>query len=216
MVLVLVVGDLHVPQRAASIPKVFTQMFTPGRIQLVLITGNVGCREMYDYFHSIAPSVYCVKGEFDSEWWQAAGETENSEHGSSLQETHVITVESLRIGLIHGHQSVPCGDKDFLAIIQRKLDVDVLVSGATHHCKISEFDGHLFVNPGSITGAFAPRQMNVVPTFVLLDVQDKRVTSFSYAYAPGEGAGGEDFKIRRKTWTKEEGPPPVPEQTADS
>ncbi|CBH18481.1 vacuolar sorting protein, putative [Trypanosoma brucei gambiense DAL972] len=204
MVLVLVVGDLHVPQRAASIPKVFTQMFTPGRIQLVLITGNVGCREMYDYFRSIVPDVYCAKGEFDSCWWPNVNSKHASDTDKLLQDTHVINVESLRIGLIHGHQAIPCGDRDMLAMLQRKLDVDVLVSGATHNNKVFEFGGHLFVNPGSITGAFTTRRLDVVPTFVLLDIQDKKVTSFSYAYAPGEGVGGEDFKIKRKTWIKDE------------
>ncbi|KAF8279328.1 putative vacuolar sorting protein [Trypanosoma cruzi] len=192
MVLVLVVGDLHIPQRAAAMPEEFTQMFSPGRINIVLITGNVGCREMYDYFRTVAPEVYCAKGEFDQ--WSH----------TQLKETHVITVEDLKIGLVHGHQVVPCGDRDSLAILQRKLDVDVLVSGATHHCKTFEFDGHLFINPGSITGAFTPAHLDVTPTFVLLDIKEKTVTSFSYVYTRREGAaGGENFTIKRKVWKKE-------------
>ncbi|KAH9578830.1 Calcineurin-like phosphoesterase domain [Trypanosoma melophagium] len=191
MVLVLVVGDLHIPQRAASIPEAFTQMFTPGRINMVLITGNLGSREMYDYFRTVAPVVYCARGELDG--WA---------HGT-LQDSHVIAIEELRVGLLHGHQVVPCGDKDALAIVQRKLDVDVLVSGATHRCKIFEFDGHLFINPGSITGAFTPVRPDVTPTFVLLDIKDTTVTSFSYVYAPKENAGGENFTIKRRTWTRE-------------
>ncbi|KAG8347612.1 Calcineurin like phosphoesterase superfamily domain [Trypanosoma vivax] len=199
MVLIVVVGDLHVPQRAAAIPEAFRQMFAPGRIQLALITGNVGCKDMYDYFCGVAKEVYCSRGEFDDCWCPQSGTTSGS---NPLQDSHVITVESLRIGVVHGHQAVPLGDKEALAAIQRKLDVDVLVSGATHQSKIFEFDGHLFVNPGSITGAFTPAQPDVVPTFVLLDVQGKQVMSFSYAYAPGEGAGGENFKIKRRAWTK--------------
>ena len=35
----------------------------------------------------------------------------------------------IRIGVIHGHQSVPVGDLDSLAGIARQMDVDVLVSG---------------------------------------------------------------------------------------
>ncbi|RNC49105.1 vacuolar sorting protein [Trypanosoma cruzi] len=85
MVLVLVVGDLHIPQRAAAIPEEFTQMFSPGRINIVLITGNVGCREMYDYFRTVAPEVYCAKGEFDQ--WSH----------TQLKEIHVITVEDLKM-----------------------------------------------------------------------------------------------------------------------
>ncbi|RNF11541.1 vacuolar sorting protein [Trypanosoma rangeli] len=191
MVLVLVVGDLHVPQRAAAIPEAFTHMLTPGRIKVVLITGNVGCREMHNYFRTIAPEVYCAKGEFDR--WSYP----------QLKETHLITVEDLKIGLIHGHQVVPCGDRDSLAMLQRKMDVDILVSGATHHCKTFEFDGHLFVNPGSITGAFTPAQPDVAPAFVLLDIKGKTVTSFAYVYKPRGGISGEDFTIKRKVWTKE-------------
>jgi vacuolar protein sorting-associated protein 29 len=41
---------------------------------------------------------------------------------------------SLRIGVIHGHQIVPLGDTESLAAAARKLDVDVLVTGATHRC----------------------------------------------------------------------------------
>ena len=38
---------------------------------------------------------------------------------------------------------------------QRKLDVDVLVHGATHQYGTFEKEGKFFVNPGSITGAFS-------------------------------------------------------------
>ncbi len=38
----------------------------------------------------------------------------------------------IKIGVIHGHQSVPTGDLDALSAIARQMDVDVLVSGHTH------------------------------------------------------------------------------------
>ena len=37
-----------------------------------------------------------------------------------------------KIGLIHGHQVVPWGDLDSLAMTQRQMNVDILVSGHTH------------------------------------------------------------------------------------
>ena len=40
MVLALVIGDLHVPYRAAGIPEAFRKMFVPGRINAVFVTGN--------------------------------------------------------------------------------------------------------------------------------------------------------------------------------
>lgn len=44
----------------------------------------------------------------------------------------VVQHGPLRIGVIHGHQIVPLGDAEVLAATARKMDVDVLISGATH------------------------------------------------------------------------------------
>jgi vacuolar protein sorting-associated protein 29 len=71
-------------------------------------------------------------------------------------------------------QVVPWGDKGSLALLQRQLDVDILVTGHTHQvsvrkrslalnwfdvCALSQFeafeiDRKFFINPGSATGAF--------------------------------------------------------------
>jgi predicted phosphodiesterase len=44
----------------------------------------------------------------------------------------VVEIGDLRVGICHGHQVVPWGDKEALAILQRQLDVDILVTGHTH------------------------------------------------------------------------------------
>lgn len=49
---------------------------------------------------------------------------------------------------------VPLGDTESLSAVARKLDVDILVSGATHKFEAFEFEGRFFINPGSATGAF--------------------------------------------------------------
>ena len=41
MVLVLVIGDMHIPHRQAELPKKFKALLQPGKIQHVLCTGNV-------------------------------------------------------------------------------------------------------------------------------------------------------------------------------
>jgi hypothetical protein len=41
-------------------------------------------------------------------------------------EQKVVTVGQFRIGLCHGHQVVPWGDTESLAMVQRQLDVDIL------------------------------------------------------------------------------------------
>lgn len=206
MVLVLVVGDVHIPQCAANLPDAFSSMFAPGRIDVVLITGNVACIETYNFFRTLAPEVRCTRGEYDEQW------------NSNLPSHTTVTIEGLRIGLVHGHQIVPVGNVNALAAMQRKLDVDVLVSGATHEQKIVHYDRHLFINPGSVTGTFASAAHDVVlPSFVLLDIHDRSVTVFSYQYdkaiserACGAGKGSSKdtgsgdksgLRIKKKVWT---------------
>jgi len=65
MVLVLVIGDMHVPSRAHQIPAKFKALLVPGKIHTVLCTGNLCTKEMYDYLRGIATDVHVVRGEFD-------------------------------------------------------------------------------------------------------------------------------------------------------
>lgn len=71
-------------------------------------------------------------------------------------EEKIVTVGELKIGLCHGHQVVPHGDPDALALIQRQLDVDILISGHTHRFDAYELNNKFYLNPGSATGAFNP------------------------------------------------------------
>ena len=164
--LVLVLGDAHIPQRAAFIPEKFQRMLLPNKMQHVICTGNLSTREQYDEIRALAPNVHVVSGDFDE--------------GLQFPESKVITIGRFRIGLIHGHQIIPWGDQRALATFQRKLDVDVLVTGHTHKNDVSEFDGKWFINPGSITGAYSSTQAEVTPSFVLLAVQGDKIVTYVY------------------------------------
>jgi vacuolar protein sorting-associated protein 29 len=67
MVLVLCIGDLHVPSRVASLPAKFRSLLVPGKIQHVLCTGDLCDRETYDYLRAICHDVVVVKGARDDE-----------------------------------------------------------------------------------------------------------------------------------------------------
>ncbi|KAG0152546.1 hypothetical protein CROQUDRAFT_649982 [Cronartium quercuum f. sp. fusiforme G11] len=142
MVLLLTIGDLHIPLRTHDLPIKFKKLLVPGKIGQIVCTGNVCDRETWEYLRSIAPDVRGVRGDFD--------ETPNLPPSLTLQHG------SLRIGVLHGHQIVPLGDTESLAAAARKLDVDVLVTGATHRFEAFEFESKFFINPGSATGAFTP------------------------------------------------------------
>jgi len=43
---VLIIGDLHIPQRAVDIPDKFKELLLPNKLQYVLSPGNIGSREV--------------------------------------------------------------------------------------------------------------------------------------------------------------------------
>ena len=53
-------------------------------------------------------------------------------------------------------QICPWGDTESLAMLQRQLNVDILLYGHTHKFEAYEHEKHFYINPGSITGAFSP------------------------------------------------------------
>ena len=65
MVLVLVIGDLHIPHRTHDLPSKFKKLLVPGKIQQILCTGNVCDRETYDYLRTVAADVHIVRGDYD-------------------------------------------------------------------------------------------------------------------------------------------------------
>ena len=44
MVLILCIGDLHIPHRACDLPQQFKDLLKPGKIQSILSTGNLCCK----------------------------------------------------------------------------------------------------------------------------------------------------------------------------
>ncbi|BGO93683.1 hypothetical protein NBRC10512_006564 [Rhodotorula toruloides] len=169
--LVLVIGDLHIPNRAHDLPAKFKKLLVPGKIGQILSTGNTTDQETWDYLRSVAPDVRGVRGDWD-------------EPSASLPPSMVVQHGPLRIGVIHGHQVVPFGDAEILAATARKMDVDVLISGGTHRFEAFESDGRFFLNPGSATGAFSPLW---TPASTTTTIEGEAATAQA-----GEAAAGAD------------------------
>ncbi|OMJ87215.1 hypothetical protein SteCoe_11141 [Stentor coeruleus] len=169
--LVLLIGDLHIPQRSVDLPDKFKELLVPGKVQHILCTGNVGNREHSDWLKSLAANVHFARGDFDE--------------GISLPEQKLITIGDWKIGLIHGHQVIPWGDKEALSNIQRMMDCDLLVSGHTHNSSVESYDGKHFVNPGSATGAYSPLTSDVKPSFFIVALQGRDATTFLYELVDG-------------------------------
>ena len=60
-VLVLVIGDLHIPHRQSDLPKKFKGLLVPGKIAHILCTGNLVDKLTLDYFKSLAGDVHVVR-----------------------------------------------------------------------------------------------------------------------------------------------------------
>lgn len=180
--LVLVVGDLHIPHRASSVPAKFRKLLVPGKIQHILCTGNLCTKESVDYLKTLASDVHVVRGDFDE--------------NLNYPEQKVVTVGNFRIGLCHGHQVVPWGDTESLAMVQRQLDVDILISGHTHRFDAFEHENKFYINPGSITGAYSALDSNIIPSFVLLDIQQSTMIAYVYQLI------GADVKVERIEYKK--------------
>jgi len=191
-VLVLVIGDLHIPHRTADIPKKFKALLVPGKIQHLICTGNICDKPTLDYFKSLCSDVHVVRGDFDDPIYLPG-------IVDSLPESKVVSVGSFKLGVCHGHQIVPWGDAESLGAMQRQLDCDIFVSGHTHRFSAYESEGKLFINPGSATGAFNATlklDEDPVPSFVLMDVQGVNVVTYVYELH------GEEVKVKKIEHTK--------------
>ncbi|KAK4122616.1 putative vacuolar protein sorting-associated protein [Parathielavia appendiculata] len=194
--LILVIGDLHIPDRALDIPAKFKKLLSPGKIAQTLCLGNLTDRTTYDYLRSISPDLKLVRGRMDVE-------------AASLPLTQVVTHGSVRIGFLEGFTLVS-DEPDVLLAEANRLDVDVLCwSGGTHRFECFEYMDKFFVNPGSATGAFTAdwagkgdgEGNEVVPSFCLMDVQGISLTLYVYQLRKGEN-GAENVAVEKVTYTK--------------
>lgn len=173
MVLVLCLGDLHVPHRAVDLPAKFKSLLTPGKIHAVLATGNLCTEAVHDYLRSLCADVTVAQGDFDE--------------ATTWPDAPVVTVGEFRVGVCHGHQIVPPGDKEDLGTVIRRLGVDILVTGHTHAFGAYRHEGCLVINPGSATGAAAAGAAGPgTPSFALMDVDGGRATVYVYELVDGE------------------------------
>ena len=163
--LVLVVGDMFVPQRSQDIDPQFKTILIPNKLQHVLSLGNIGSRESYDWLKSLSNDFHSVKGDFDE---------------GDMPEKKIVTIGEFKIGMIHGHQVLPWGNTDSLSSIQRELDCDILLYGNTHEINVKVLDNKLYINPGTISGAFSNFVADPSPSFVLMVLQGSEAIIYVY------------------------------------
>ncbi|EPE03194.1 vacuolar protein sorting-associated protein [Ophiostoma piceae UAMH 11346] len=193
--LILVIGDLHIPDRALDIPPKFKKLLAPGKIGQTLCLGNLTDKQTYEYLRSVAPDIKIVKGRFDVE-------------ATALPLTQVVTHGSIRVGFLEGFTLVS-NEPDLLLAEANRLDVDVLCWGGTHKFECFEYMDKFFINPGSATGAYFSGwggdgdkpEDEIVPSFCLMDVQGISLTLYVYQLRK-DANGVENVAVEKVTYTK--------------
>ena len=163
--LVLIVGDMFVPQRAPDIDPQFKSILIPNKLQYVLSLGNIGSRESYDWLRSLSNDFHGVKGDYDTD---------------NFPEKKVVTIGEFKIGMIHGHQVLPWNDTESLSYLARELDCDIFLSGNTHQIGVKVLDNKLYLNPGSISGAFSNVVADPSPSFILMVLTGNEAVIYLY------------------------------------
>ena len=153
MKLVGLISDTHTAGSGRDLPDAV--MAALAGVDLILHCGDLECLGVLDYLETLAP-VLAVRGYEDP-----------TESGKRLaQTTRVVTVDEVRIGMVHDIQwpmpripttpdgsglAFPQGSAADLAARKFGQPVDVVVFGDTHEELVCCCDGVLFINPGSPT-----------------------------------------------------------------
>ncbi|KAH0785258.1 Vacuolar protein sorting-associated protein 29 [Histomonas meleagridis] len=166
--IILVIGDLHIPERKLVIPDEFRKLLKPGKVHRILCTGNLTSKDELNWLKSICKDVIYVTGDYDKQLPDA-------------KESVTVKLGSFTIGMIHGHQITPWGDPERLGEYARNMGVDIFISGQTHIPSISTYEGRLFLNPGSVTGAYSNTASESVPSFMVLDIKKDQLDVYQYS-----------------------------------
>ncbi|MDD5023193.1 MAG: metallophosphoesterase [Candidatus ainarchaeum sp.] len=153
----LLIGDLHIPERAEKIPDWIIELLKKEKFDLILCTGDLVYTSAVNELKKYAV-VKAVQGNMDF---------------LSLPEKEIVEIEGLKIGLIHGTQIHPRGNIEQLTAIAEEMNVDILVHGHTHKLKIEKLNGILLLNPGTATGVWGGIAGKAPETIIILEINKK-------------------------------------------
>ncbi|MGH8245052.1 MAG: metallophosphoesterase family protein [Gammaproteobacteria bacterium] len=165
------ISDTHVP---TATPFLWPEIYEALRgVDLILHAGDLMVPEVIDWLEEVAP-VTAVWGNGDFRGWQRTVPPDDLR----LSEAKVLSVDGLRIGLVHDLQ-LP--EAPPLRTLEGQMQhyfrgpVDVIVRGSTHAAEITTLKGVLIVNPGSPT--FPNHQSARLGTVGFLTVEDGAVSA---------------------------------------
>jgi len=165
---VLVIGDIHIPERAHTIPKPIMDKIGTEQFDFVLCTGDLTDERIMKLLSHFG-KLYVVRGNMDF---------------LALPKSVRIEAEAFTIGLIHGDTVYPRGNIKELAREAQRMDVDMLVYGHTHRLSVNEVGTEsrevLLLDPGSATGCWSGGLASFTPSFIMLEIVRNEAIVHSY------------------------------------
>lgn len=172
MIVLGVLADTHVPDRARKLDPSVCEIFRESGVEAILHAGDVSIPMVLDELERIAP-VTAVRGNRD--WFRLR----------ELPKKCTLSFEGVQVGLSHGHGSLRAYLIDklyYLAFgiqeeryVRRMLGVfptaQVIVFGHTHLRLNAWMDGKLLFNPGSVC---CPQVNTMKPSMGLLRLHQGR------------------------------------------
>lgn len=154
-----VVSDTHLSSNAKGLPKALIEEFQ--NVDLILHLGDWVAIEVYEWLSQLAP----VEG--------IAGNNDGSEIIRRFGERKLLTLEGVRIGMIHGHAPYSRKGTDGNALLAFEgEEVDCILFGHSHQPLMRRENGILLFNPGSPTDKRREKQYS----FGLLEIEDGKVS----------------------------------------
>ncbi|QGA80541.1 YfcE family phosphodiesterase [Candidatus Nanohalobium constans] len=155
--MIAVVSDSHVPTRAEKIPEPVREKMKGS--DLIIHSGDFAEQEVYNGIEEYGELI-AVKGNCDF---------------FDLPNSKAFERDGVKFGAYHGTGINPRGDHDTLQkIAVEDLEVDILITGHTHHEELTELENCIILNPGSCTGVGGGSSRETNPTMIEIDEEDMK------------------------------------------
>jgi vacuolar protein sorting-associated protein 29 len=161
MELVLVTGNLFIPDRVNEIPSELKTLIESKKYNHVISTGNLGNKEQYKWLSSLG-KITAVGGLSDE-----------VEKPSS----DIVKIGDFKIGILN--QTIP-NDIQSLSSKLAELDTDMLIHGSTCNSSVLKYEGKYFLCPGSLTGSYSTFSYDNNPSFIILAIQAETCVAYFY------------------------------------
>ncbi len=172
MIKLLAIGDSHLPRRAKNVPdqiiKKLEQLVELEKFDYTFFTGDVvNAPKFMNFLNLITKrNLFVVIGNMDY-----YGGNRDAPVYRDLN-ISMGNNDNLIVGLTHGHQVSPRGDRSQLELIAFEKSFNILISGHTHKEEIFLQKDILLLNPGSVTGAWS-FVASGNPSFITLSIIKK-------------------------------------------